>query len=317
MLLVSRFYDINRKILMFALVLIVLISTAPSMISGESTEQMISFFDSSNNKKVNISMSEFLYGCVAAEMPASFEEEALKAQTIAILTYFLRKNGKNNVLSLNGGECCISNFCFKPIDEMEKYWGKNFETYKNKIEKAVDAVYGEVLYFGDELALTLFHSSCCKKTVPCKLAFVQDLSYLQSVDSPEEPKKFKIEVEKSKLKKILKERFKDKEFSKKLDNTDAKDWIKILEKTDYGYICNLEILGHKMKGSEFRNLLKLRSATFEINYNSEKKIFEIEGFGYGHGAGMSQYGANEYAKKGWKYDKILYHYYPGTKIKDM
>ncbi len=302
---------------MFALVLTVLIFTAPSLISGESTEKIISFFNSSSKKKVNISMREFLYGCVAAEMPASFNEEALKTQTIAILTYFLKKNGINEVLSLNGGECCISNFCFRPIDEMEKYWGKNFETYKNKIEKAVDAVYGKVLYFGDELATTFFHSSCCKKTVPCKLAFVQDLSYLQSVDSPEEPKKFKVEVEKSKLKKILKEKFKDKEFGKKLDNTDAKDWIKILEKTDYGYICKLGILGHKMKGSEFRNLLKLKSATFTINYNSEKKLFEIETSGYGHGVGMSQYGANEYAKMGWKYDEILYHYYPGTKIKDM
>jgi len=271
MFLVSRFYDINRKILMFTSVLTVLMSTAPSMISGESTEQMISFLDSSSNKKVNISMREFLYGCVAAEMPALFEEEALKAQTIAILTYFLRKNGKNKVLSLNGGECCISNFCFKPIDEMRKRWGENFEKNKAKIEKAVDAVYGKVLYFGDELALTLFHSSCCKMTVPCKLAFVQDLPYLKSVESPEKPKEFGFEIEKSKLKEILKEKFKDKEFSKKLDNTDAKDWIKILEKTDYGYVCTLEILGQKMKGSEFRNLLKLRSATFEINYNSEKK----------------------------------------------
>ena len=180
------------------------------------------------------------------------------------------------------------------------------------------------MFFGNNLAFTFFFSWCYKKTNPCNFVFFQDLPYLKSVDSPEyESNLFpnlkitKIEIKKEEMKNILKSRFKSKKFSDKLDNTNPDEWIKISNGLDNGCIKELNILDEKVEGKDFRNMMDIKFTNLRISYNSDNKVFEIECLGCGHGVGMSQYGANYYAKQKMNCPQILAHYYPGTTLKEI
>jgi len=286
----------------------------------------ISILDSQSNSVLEVSIEELLTGAIAAEMPASYPIEALKAQGVAIFTYFLRSNGFNQVISLNANDDSskrryIKNFCYKSKSQRRDLWGKKFDKYENKIKGAVKDIKGKALYYDDKIAFTPFFSWCYKETVPCHIGFWQKLPYLISVSSPEcddkalKDKKITVKIDKSEMQDILEKKFPNKK--KQLKSTDPSKWIKINDKTKNGYIIKVEVLGEKIKGSKFESLLKLPSANFSMSYDSKSKTFEISSVGYGHGVGMSQHGAKHFAYKGWKYDQILSHYYPGTEIKEI
>lgn len=302
------------------------VMSSKSTIKNEKCDTLIPILDLQSNLISEISLEELLIGSIAAEMPASFPSEALKSQGVAIFTYFLRSNGFNQVISLNSNENTgkrryIRHFCYKSKSKRKEIWGKNFDKYENKIKNAVKDIKGKALYYNNKIAFTPFFSWCYKETVPCHIGFCQKLPYLVSVPSPEyddkplKNKKIKIRINKSEMQEILEKKFPNKK--KKLKSTNPSKWIKIDEKTENGYVIKVDVLGEKIKGSKFEIMLKLPSANFFVSYDSKSKEFEISSTGYGHGVGMSQHGAKCFAYKGWKYDKILNHYYPGTEIKEI
>lgn len=286
-------------------------------------KQKINFYDSSCGKNVEITLEELLYGSLAAEMPASFHEEALKAQAVAIYSYFLYQNGINSILDLNSGNGKhIRHFVYSNPEKRKERWGENFEAYESKIRKAVNDVKNQVLFFENKPVLAMFFSSCYKQTTPCRVSFSQDLPYLTSVDSPEYEVmnlERSFEIKSSELAEILKSKFTDEDFAKKLNETPPESWFTIEETAENGNVVKMKILDEEIKGQRFRHLLgvsNVRSSNFTIKFDSEKESFIINSFGFGHGVGMSQWGANTYAtQKGWKYTDILSHYYPGTEIK--
>ena len=252
-----------------------------------------------NGKIINLELEEYVLGVVGAEMPASFNIEALKAQSILARTYALKsiKNGKKLTDT-------VSTQAYKDNSELQKLWKNDYTKYYEKIKKAVNETKGKVILYNNEDIDAVYHSTSNGKTENSKNVWKNILPYLVSVDSSwdKNVKSYKKETI-----------FEINEFCNilKLDVEEPITYGIIHNET--GRVRQITINNKTFSGTEFRNLLKLRSADFEIEINDEK--VKVTTYGYGHGVGMSQYGANEMAKQGYSYIQILKHYYTGVVIK--
>lgn len=244
-------------------------------------------------------MEEYLVGVVAAEMPASFNSEALKAQAILARTYALKKISKGEKLTDT-----VSTQAYIDKTEMQNKWGNDYSKYYNKIVSAVNGTKGQVVKYKGNYIEALYHSTSNGKTESAKEVWGQDIPYLKSVDSSWDKKTsayLKIE---------------NKEIDKVMEilgiNINKNTNIEILSKDESGRVRKIKVEDKIYDGIEFRNLFGLRSTDFDITIT--EKGLEIITRGYGHGVGMSQYGANEMAKMGYNYKDIINHYYQNVKI---
>ena len=232
-------------------------------------------------------------------MPASFEIEALKAMSVASRTYTMYKieNNKNYDIYNNDDQCYIT------IDEMKNKWGKNFNKYYTRIENVVDETSNQYMTYKDDVIISFYFSISNGYTENVENVFSEKLDYLKSVDST-----FDSEYN---YKKDQKE-FNLNDFLKKLNIEDKSIKDINIERSKTGRVNYIYINNTKIKGTKFRTLLNLKSTDFNISvYNN---LVKIETKGYGHGVGMSQYGANVLAKRGYSYDEILKYYYTGVNI---
>ena len=249
---------------------------------------------------INLDLEDYVVGVVACEMPSSFKTEALKAMAVAARTFALYKirTNKNYKLSTT-----TKDQCYISKSQMKKRWGKNYEKNYNKIKNAVEKTRNEYLTYNDKVIISFYFSISNGKTENCENVFSQKLDYLVSVDSS-------WDKDYSYKEKIIK--IKEKEFLKKLNIKDEKiNNIKI-KRSKSGRAKYIIVNNKKFKGTVFRTKLSLRST--DINIDVSDGIVKIDTKGYGHGVGMSQYGANGMAKEGYKYDEILKHYYKGVEI---
>ena len=246
-----------------------------------------------------IELEEYLVGVVAAEMPASFNSEALKAQAILARTYALKKISKGEKLTDT-----VSTQAYIDKNEMQKKWGNDYNKYYNKIVSAVNSTKGQVVKYNGNYIEALYHSTSNGKTESAKEVWGQDIPYLKSIDSSWDKKTstyLKIENKGfNTLMKIL-----------GID-IDKNTNIEILSKDESGRVSKIRVEDKVYTGVEFRTLLGLRSTDFDIAITENG--LEIITRGYGHGVGMSQYGANEMAKLGYNYKEIINHYYQNVKI---
>ena len=251
-----------------------------------------------NNKKTDLSLEDYIVGVVSCEMPASFDIEALKAMSVAARTYALYKSERNKTLKTTTDDQCY-------IDEsaMKEKWKNNFDKYYNKINNAVNDTKGEYMTYNDKTIIAFYFSISNGKTENVENVFSQKLDYLVSVDSSWDKRNNSNE-------KNIKMKVSD--FLKKLNINDNKiNNIKI-DRSNTNRINNIKINNKNYKGTKFRSLLNLKSTDIEIKYDND--YVYIHTVGYGHGVGMSQYGADYMAQDGYKYDDILKHYYKGVKI---
>ena len=251
-----------------------------------------------NNKKIDLSLEDYIVGVVSCEMPASFDIEALKAMSVAARTYALYKSERNKTLKTTTDDQCY-------IDEsaMKEKWKNNFDKYYNKINNAGNDTKGEYMTYNDKTIIAFYFSISNGKTENVENVFSQKLDYLVSVDSSWDKRNNSNE-------KNIKMKVSD--FLKKLNINDNKiNNIKI-DRSNTNRINNIKVNNKNYKGTKFRSLLNLKSTDIEIKYDND--YVYIHTVGYGHGVGMSQYGANYMAQDGYKYDDILKHYYKGVKI---
>ena len=239
-----------------------------------------------------MTLGEYLVGVVRAEMPASFEPEALKAQAVAARTYTLYKMQTGGNHGDTADICTDSTCCQAYISEenARNNWGENADAYEEKIETAVRETDGETILYGGVPILAVFHSCSAGQTRSSGQVWVSDLPYLQAVSSPEPADSipnYYSRVE-----------FTAEEFREKTDTA--------------GSVESVDVGGVSMNGSTLRSVLGLRSACFEWEAADGKLVFFVTG--YGHGVGMSQYGANQMAKEGADYRTILTHYYTGVTV---
>ena len=253
----------------------------------------------SNGSVINLNMTDYLIGVVSSEMPASFNLEALKAQSVLARTYALKAKQTERKLTDT-----VSTQSYIDIDQMKNKWGNSFNTYYNKIKNAVENTNGEYLSYNGNYIEALYHSTNNGKTESSLDVFGNYYPYLISVSS---------EYDKNASSYLRTISMPLDTISNKLGlslNNDSV--ISILSYTDGGNIKEININGNNFSGKKVRELLGLRSADFDISISDNNA--NITTRGYGHGVGMSQYGANGMANAGYSYKDILSHYYPGTTL---
>lgn len=253
----------------------------------------------SNGSVINLNMTDYLIGVVSSEMPASFNLEALKAQSVLARTYALKAKQTGKKLTDT-----VSTQSYIDIDQMKNKWGNSFNIYYNKIKNAVENTNGEYLSYNGNYIEALYHSTNNGKTESSLDVFGNYYPYLISVSS---------EYDKNASSYLRTINMPLDTISNKLGlslNNDSV--INILSYTDGGNIKEININGNNFSGKKVRELLGLRSADFDISISDNNA--NITTRGYGHGVGMSQYGANGMANAGYGYKDILSHYYPGTTL---
>ena len=250
-------------------------------------------------------MAAWLAGAVAAEMPASFEPEALKAQAVAARTFALA----NTRHTAEGADVCADSRCcvaWADESELRARWGADHDANMARIRQAVSATDGLYLVYAGEAIQAAFHASSLGCTEDSG-ALWSPLPYLVSVDTPEQPEQVPGLVTDLTVT--------DAELIKALGFNPGRDpaqWLGDVVLDSAGRVDTMTVCGRSYTGSEVRGLLGLRSTAFTVRW--EDGAFRFTVSGYGHGVGMSQYGAQIYAARGMGFEDILAHYYPGTEL---
>lgn len=254
-----------------------------------------------------IELNEYVLGVLAGEMPISFELEALKAQAVASRSYVLKRLDYNKDKDYDVVDS-VTNQVYLDNEHLKKAWGDNYIKNINKLKTAVNETFNEYLECDGQIADALFFSTSNGYTENSELVFNFAVSYLKSVSSPwdkEVTTAFKTTKEMSL-----------QEFYERL-NLPYQEKIKIenIDRSATNRILKVKINNQEFTGREIYNKLKIRSTDFTIEQENTNVI--ITTIGYGHGVGMSQYGALGMAKKGYNYKEILTHYYQNTQIKKI
>ncbi len=245
-------------------------------------------------------LEEYVVGVVAAEMPALFPTEALKAQAVAARTYQVRKMQENHSTHVlyDVGQA------YADTDAQKKKWGADYEKYAAIVRDAVAQTAGEIMVYDGEPILAAFHAQSCGKTEDSEHVWTQALPYLRSVESSGDataPDHTALVT------------YSDTEVWEKLSAygnlgfpADKLTFSHII-RSDAGYVLRVTVGKKTFSGQEIRSALGLRSTDFTVTKHGNTFTFTTKG--YGHGAGMSQYGAKAFADAGYDYHQILSHYY--------
>ncbi len=288
---------------------------------GPSAEPVAAATDQTMEIKVliggkveTLSMSDYLFGAVAAEMPASFPAEALKAQAAAARTFAVNRMLAAEIAQHAGASVCDDpNHCLAYISEqtaMEK-WGEQGTEYAKKVRDAVTATDGRVIYYQDQPIQAVFHAASSGKTERAADVWGTDIAYLQSVDSPGEeasPRYYgRVEITPD----AFKSEFLKTHADAKLEGAPGA-WFTGETRSAAGGIISMRVGGVSVSGNELRVLCALRSTNFTVSEENGLLIFKT--IGYGHGVGMSQYGAQAMALSGKTFEEILKWYYTGATL---
>ena len=273
-------------------------------------------------KVIELSMEEYVRGVIASEMPAVFDIEALKAQTVAARTYamaHIKGMGGTACSQSSGADLCDTTHCqvYMSKDERLKQWPeKTAGVYWNKITEAVKETTGQILtYKGQLVKSPLYFSVSGGRTENSEEVFSSDVPYLKSVSSPGEEVASSYKTTTTFTFLDIVSRVNRAYPKAKLTVAKIKSQIVIIDISTGGSIKKLKLGEINITGQQFRELFNLKSANFNFKYNSNS--LEVTCIGYGHGVGMSQWGANIMAQKGKSYLDILTHYYQGIEIKKV
>lgn len=265
---------------------------------------------------VEMTMADYLPLALAGEMPASFDAEALKAQAVALRSYALYYREHRKVTHPDADVCTSPGCCaaFADTNSLRSAWGSNYEAYMAKLGAAVADTDGQYLVYESSPILAVFHSSSYLRTEDGGSVGVS-APYLVSVDTPETAAAVSnlnttVEVSPKDFKETVLGAFP----AAKLDDADPSAWVGAASLNAAGRVAEIRIGGTAVSGLALRQMFSLRSTDFTLAWDADGRNFVFRVSGYGHGVGMSQYGANLMAKGGADYTEILAHYYPETQL---
>lgn len=280
--------------------------------NAKKSEDVITVFLNKEKEILTVSEFEYVCGSVAAEMPLTYHEEALKAQAIACYTNGLRckfSTDKSNTFGADITDDTTVHQGYLTKEKRKEKWGDEFEKYEAKLEKAVNDVLGEYLTYDNEYCLCVFSAICTGTTESAENVWGSKIPYLVSVKSSGDT----LSPAYSSTSTFTKSQFISvmKDLGVSINSkADLKDVIDKEKTSKSGTVLKIKIGEKTFTGDEIRNAFSLRSAAFKISVSENEITFKVSG--YGHGVGMSQYGADYMARQGSTYEEILKHYYKGA-----
>lgn len=307
-----------KKVFVFIALMLFVVIILPSAIVFIFSEKVVKNEKTAEDMQINVStneglktfeLEEYLFGVLAGEMPASFHEEALKAQAVAARTYIINKTKAKSPDHPDADVCTDPTHCKAYLtdeDIKEKLGADWLESYGDKVRGAIKSTEKEILVYNGEPIQAVFHSTSNGKTENAVDVWGNSVPYLVSVDSPGDAKSPKYSDEITVSKKVITEKVLEKR------NKEVEVYIGNISYNDSGSVRSVDIGGEVFTGIEVREMFSLPSATFTVENSEENFIFHTRG--RGHGVGMSQYGAQYYADNGMDYCEILKTYYKGTEI---
>lgn len=263
-----------------------------------------------------IPVQEYILGAVAAEMPVSFETEALKAQAVAAHTYAQRQclaaAGRDDLHGADFSDDPAKFQAFLTQDELRERWGTHYDVNYRRLSTIVGEVVENVLVYEDEPILAAFHAISSGRTDAAKTVWGTDLPYLQPVECPADKDAPSFEETVS---------FSPDEAGDRLRGAhpaldlaiEPEEWFGEPIVSEAGTVLSIPVADGLFTGGEIRSLFGLRSASFTVSFEKGQFVFTTRGFG--HNVGMSQYGANQMARDGADYREILARYYPGAELR--
>lgn len=290
----------RNKLLLLAVVILlffaIFINNKES--SNEKADESIVVYLNKNDNIIELNINDYLIGVVGQEMPASFNDEALKAQAVAARTFAYNYLNDNSINIKDSAQHYID------IDDMKEKWGNDFDYYYNKVRDAVLDTDNEVIKYNDEIIRSYYYAISNGKSEDSIAVFNEELPYLKIVDSKfdENVKNFESTTS-----------FTYENFCNLLSISSCNISIDNIIRDDSNRVYKISINNKEYLGTTIRKLLGLRSTDFSITLEDDIKITTK---GYGHGVGMSQYGANYLANNGYNYQEILKYYYKDVEIKN-
>lgn len=269
------------------------------------------------NKTISVSMSEYLKGALASEMPPLYHTEALKAQAAVCRTYIekmIEQESKNPTLELHGAyisDDSTKHQGYMTEKERREKFGAQFETYEQKLLQAVKESGSYIITYKGELITAAFHAISSGQTESSLNLWGSDLPYLQPVQSAGD----KLSPDYASTVTLTDAQFKEKAaaLTGASLSDDSDKWIEKTDVSDSGTVLSITIGGKAFTGLEVREAMGLRSPCFTVKHENGSFIFSVSG--YGHGVGMSQYGADYMARQGASWQEIIKHYYKDIEIK--
>ena len=286
-------------------------------VTADSTYKI---YDIYSKSVVEVPVRDYIIGAVFAQMPADFSEEALKAQAVISHTYIIRQRAKQNMkpsAELSGADISndLNNYLpFYTVEQAKAIYKDSYSEYYTKISKCVDEVINKVILYNGEPIVASYHSMSPGITESAQVAWDVEVPYLVSVESYSD----------THCDNFLDVRYmtSDEMYARLTQglegvtlSDDKNSWVLINKVSQAGRVIDISVGEKQFKGSEIQKLLSIRSPFYTIVYEGDR--FKIEAKGYGHGVGLSQYGANDMAINGSSYEDILHHYYTAIEIKDL
>lgn len=317
----KNIYSAIGLILVFAMLLIPL-SAGQSQIlsSGEQLhtkvesgeEDVFLVYDPLTDTTVTLSAVDYITGVLLAEVPSSYQSEALKAQAVASYTFasykrYLRKSSKSQNSYDVTTEPGLDQAYLSEQEAKDKF-GDKYDEYCAIIKQNVTAVLGQYLSYDSAPALTVYHAISPGTTEAAKDVWGTDYPYLVPCESRGDLMAdgyvSTVELTAEQVEEALRDYI--------ISDNDYNSWFKNPQNTKSGMVICCNVSGKELKGTDIRKALNLRSSNFYAAFSDGKFTFTV--YGYGHAVGMSQYGANYMALKGHTYTEILEHYYPGCTL---
>lgn len=275
------------------------------------TDTKYNLYNLATQEMCTMDRTAFLIGSAACEMPASYSEEAIKAQMIACHSYYIycTENGvPGEDMNLSFDERYMKKYASK--QRLQEYWGMSFNEYYEKFLRCADDVSDIILKYNGKPALTPYYAVSCGKTQSSEAEWGTYVPYLDCVDSKEDALSDDYLKVTTYSVQDMYDRFMTYFTGFELNREHPEEWFGDTVYNQSGYVTTIDVADIKITGREFRNCFELPSACFMIFYENEE--FSIATKGYGHGVGLSQFGANTMAENGKSCSEILQHYFPGT-----
>lgn len=283
------------------------ISSNSEELSEAKTEQ-VRVYITEEKKVQTISLEEYIFGVVSAEMPALYEKEALKAQAVAAYTYLSYKKENGNKTDYDITDSYKTDQAYITRAEAREKWGEDASQYEEKINGAVKETLSQKITYNGKTILAAYHAISFGVTEDAASVWGEGYPYLSSVDSVGD----KLSPNYLSRVELTAEELESKLGAFVSFSGERTKYFGNAKRTAAGTVESISVCGKEVNGSDIRTALDLRSANFTVKYENEKFSFEV--LGYGHSLGLSQYGAHYMAMQGKTYKEILLHYYKDCKI---